>query len=236
MQKERDMEKSKMELITGVSHDLKTPLTSIIGYLELLRTESYQDQEEYNRFLQNSYNRAMHLKKLIDDLFEYTRLTTPNVQLNLRAVDVYELLEQMLVEFEPLAQEHHVSIIKKIGASPLLATIDSNKFARAIDNLLMNALKYSEKPGDVSVSLKSDTHRLYIKVENRPPLTQEQELRIFERFYKVDDSRSSEGIQTSSGLGLSIARNIIELHGGTLRLNHNDGIYIFSIAVPLHCK
>lgn len=112
-------QKSKMELITGVSHDLKTPLTSIIGYLELLRTESYQDQEEYNRFLQNSYNRAMHLKKLIDDLFEYTRLTTPDVQLSLKAVDVYELLEQMLVEFEPLAQEHHVSIIKKSASRPL---------------------------------------------------------------------------------------------------------------------
>ena len=219
MQKERDMEKSKMELITGVSHDLKTPLTSIIGYLELLRTESYQDQEEYNRFLQNSYNRAMHLKKLIDDLFEYTRLTTPNVQLNLRAVDVYELLEQMLVEFEPLAQEHHVSIIKKIGADECSQIF--KKTGRCL----------------CFIKIRHYTHRLYIEVENSgPPLTQEQELRIFERFYKVDDSRSSEGIQTSSGLGLSIARNIIELHGGTLRLNHNDGIYIFSIAVPLHCK
>lgn len=233
MQKERETEKSKMELITGVSHDLRTPLTSIIGYLELLRSESYQDKNEYTRFVENSYNRAMHLKRLIDDLFEYTRLTTPDIQLNPKPIDVLQLLDQMLFEIEPLAHEHHITVIKKIGTDAVTATIDSGKFARAIDNLLMNALHYSEKPGTVCVSLRTDEQRLYIEVENSgTPITDEQEERLFDRFYKVDDSRTGEGIQAGSGLGLSIARNIVELHGGTLRLKHTDGIYIFTIAVP----
>jgi signal transduction histidine kinase len=234
MEKERTIEKSKMELITGVSHDLRTPLTSIIGYLELLKTDSFQDKAEYTRFVQNSYNRAIHLKKLIDDLFEYTRLTTPDAKLHLKTISVHQLLEQMLFEFEPFAQENQIHMINSIGELPVLASVDSSKFARAIDNLLMNALKYSHKPGSIHVTMRSDDQRLYIEVKNSgQPLTQEQEERLFERFYKVDDSRSSDGIQAGSGLGLSIAKNIIELHGGTLKLNHTDGVFIFTIAVPL---
>ncbi|MDU0204847.1 HAMP domain-containing sensor histidine kinase [Paenibacillus sp. PFR10] len=233
IQKERDLEKSKIDLITGVSHDLRTPLTSIIGYLDLLRNNSFRDQNEYERFVENTYNKAIHLKKLIDDLFEFTRLTTSNIQLSLKLLDVHQLLDQMLFEFEPFAQENGIRIIKKIGDSPVNTLIDSGKFARAIDNLLMNALKYSVKPGSICILLKSDEQRLYIEIENQGhPLTHEQERRLFDRFYKVDHSRSSEGIQAGSGLGLSIARNIIELHGGTIKLIHTNGIYIFTIAVP----
>lgn len=98
---------------------------------------------------------------------------------------------------------------------------------------MMNAVKYSVKPGTICAILKSDEQRFYIEVENKgQPLTQEQEDKLFDRFYKVDNSRSSEGIQSGAGLGLSIARNIIELHGGALKLTHSNGIYIFTIAVP----
>lgn len=234
IEKERKAESSKMELITGVSHDLRTPLTSIIGYLELLRTDSYQNKEEHTRFVQNTYNKAIHLKKLIEDLFEYTRLTTSDIQLNWKSVDVHQLLEQMLFEIEPLAEENGIHLVKKIGDTPVIALVDSGKFARAIDNLLMNAIKYSVKPGTICALLKTDEQRLYIEVENKgQTLTQDQEGKLFDRFYKVDDSRSSEGIQSGTGLGLSIARNIIELHGGALKLTHTNGIYIFTIAIPL---
>nr|WP_225948581.1 HAMP domain-containing sensor histidine kinase [Paenibacillus sp. OAS669] len=233
IERERSMESSKMELITGVSHDLRTPLTSIIGYLELLRSDSFQNREEYTRFVQNTYNKAIHLKKLIDDLFEYTRLTSSDIRLDLKTIDVRQLLDQMLFEFEPLAEENEIQVIKKTGDSPVMAWIDSGKMARAIDNLLMNAVKYSVKPGTICAILKSDEQRFYIEVENKgQPLTQEQEDKLFDRFYKVDNSRSSEGIQSGAGLGLSIARNIIELHGGALKLTHSNGIYIFTIAVP----
>jgi signal transduction histidine kinase len=233
IEKERKLESSKMELITGVSHDLRTPLTSIIGYLNLLRTESFQDKEEYTRFVQNAYNKSLHLKKQIDDLFEYTRLIAPGVQFKYTTVDVQQLLSQMLFEFETLAQENHIQVIQDLRTSPVLASIDSEKLARAIDNLLMNALKYSVKPGAIYVSLETRDHYLFIAFKNKGrTLTHEQEQRLFDRFYKVDHSRSSEGIQHGTGLGLSIAKNIIELHGGSLTLVHREGEFIFTMAIP----
>ncbi|MBP1173176.1 HAMP domain-containing protein [Paenibacillus sp. OT2-17] len=231
--KEREIEKSKMDLITGISHDLRTPLTSIIGYIELLRTDSYQDKDEYTRFVQNTYNKAIHLKKLLDDLFEYTRLTSVDTHLNLRRINLFQLLDQLLFEFEPIAQENGVYIVKDIGDSPVVTSIDSDKIARAIDNLLMNALKYSLKPGGICIRLKTSPEQITIEVENKgAPLTQDQEEKLFDRFYKVDHSRSSEGIQTGAGLGLSIARNIVELHQGTLTLNHSHNVFTFQLNLP----
>ncbi|SEK02514.1 sensor histidine kinase [Paenibacillus polymyxa] len=231
--KEREIEKSKMELITGISHDLRTPLTSIIGYIELLRTDSYQDKDEYTRFVQNTYNKAIHLKKLLDDLFEYTRLTSVDTHLNLRRINLFQLLDQLLFEFEPIAQENGVYIVKDIGDSSIITSVDSDKMARAIDNLLMNALKYSLKPGRICIRLQATPEQITIKVENEGiPLTQDQKEKLFDRFYKVDHSRSSEGIQTGAGLGLSIARNIVELHQGTLTLNHTNNTFIFQLNLP----
>lgn len=232
--KEREVEKSKMEMITGISHDLRTPLTSIIGYIELLRTDSYQDKDEYTRFVQNTYNKAIHLKKLLDDLFEYTRLTSVDTRLILRKINLFQLLDQLLFEFEPIAQENGVYIVKEIGDTPVFTSVDSDKMARAIDNLLMNALKYSLKPGAIYIRMKTTPEQITIEVENKgTPLTQDQKEKLFDRFYKVDHSRSSEGIQTGAGLGLSIARNIAELHQGTLTLNHTNNTFIFQLNLPV---
>ncbi|WP_338552710.1 HAMP domain-containing sensor histidine kinase [Paenibacillus sp. KS-LC4] len=235
--KERELEKSRMEMITGISHDLRTPLTSIIGYIELLKSESYKDKDEYSRFVQNTYNKAIHLKKLLDDLFDYTRLSSIETKLDLKRIDVHQLLYQLLFEFEPIAQENNLQIETDIGNTPLLARIDSEKMARAIENLLMNALKYSIKPGTIRIFMKTDKNHMTIVVENKgQPLTQEQQNKLFDRFYKVDHSRSNDGIQASAGLGLSIARNIIELHGGTLTLDHKNSIFRFKLTLPLEDK
>ncbi|MHA6528814.1 sensor histidine kinase [Paenibacillus sp. BAC0078] len=234
--KERKIEQSRMEMITGLSHDLRTPLTSIIGYIQLLKTESFQDKDEYSRFVQNTYNKAVHLRKLLDDLFEYTRLTSvDDTQLNRKKIDLFQLLEQLLFEFEPLAQENGIQIAKEIGASPISAFVDSEKIARAIDNLLMNALKYSFKPGVIHVRMIQHSTHITIEVQNKgTPLTEDQVNKLFDRFYKVDFSRSSEGIQVGSGLGLSIARNIAELHQGSLTLHHTGDVFSFQMTLPLY--
>lgn len=232
--KERAIEQSKMELITGISHDLRTPLTSIIGYIELLRSDSFQSKDEYMRFLQNTYNKTIHLKNMLDDLFEYTRLSSHEGRIEMQEIELSKLLSQLLFEFEPLAQESDMEVTMNLVGPPVNALVDSEKIARAIDNLLMNALKYSIKPGTIRIKLQSDQSFATITIENEgPPLTSEQEQRLFERFYKADLARSTEGIQVGAGLGLSIARNIAELHGGSLMLEHQNGHYEFRLAIPM---
>ncbi|WP_237163190.1 HAMP domain-containing sensor histidine kinase [Paenibacillus sp. BIHB 4019] len=228
LERERQLEKSKMELITSVSHDLRTPLTSIIGYLDLLKTHSFQDVQEQERYIDNAYNKTQQLKKLIDDLFEYTRLSDPDVHLSFQEIDFNRLLAQLVTEFEPVAQEQNIIIKKALPAVPVIALMDTGKMVRAIDNLLMNALKFSVKPGEITVQLFVQEGRITLSIENMgQPITKEQEEQLFERFYKMQPSRNHAQMPAGFGLGLSIAKHIVELHNGRIWLNHDQGHYAF---------
>ncbi|TYP70668.1 sensor histidine kinase [Paenibacillus methanolicus] len=232
LRQERQTERAKMELITGVSHDLRTPLTSIIGYLDLLRSRSYRDEAEHDRFVQNTYNKTLQLKKLIDDLFDYTRLSSGDIQLDIRRVDMKALLGQLLTEYEPLAIERGLTLQARLQAESVPADVDPEKIVRAIDNLLMNALKFSVVPGEVRVTLAAEPERICIVVENEgEPITKEQERKLFERFYKADEARSGAANREGSGLGLSIARQIAALHGGEIALTHRAGHFAFALAL-----
>ncbi|WP_409344361.1 sensor histidine kinase [Paenibacillus sp. MBLB4367] len=233
MRRERQLETSKMELITHVSHDLRTPLTSIIGYLNLLKNDDYQDLDEHKRYIVNAFNKSQQLKKLIDDLFEYTRLTSGEVNLSFRQIDLNGLLEQIVTEFEPIAQELSLTVKKEWGQTPAFAHVDVEKFVRAVDNLLMNALKFSHKPGEIAIRLEERDNRLVLAVENwANPITQDQEKLLFERFYKAEPSRRDRDMPSGAGLGLSIASHIVELHGGRMGLKHKSGHFTFFIELP----
>ncbi|MFD1888403.1 sensor histidine kinase [Paenibacillus wenxiniae] len=230
---EREMENSKMELINGISHDLRTPLTSIIGYIELLQNRSFRDEDEYQRFVQNAHSKAKHLKKMLEDLFEYTRLAWKETQLHRQSVDMTQMVNQLYFEFEPIASEMGITVVKHIVHTPLYASVDSEKIARAIDNLLSNALRYSLTPGTIQLVMKHTEERVRIEIVNEGiPLTQEQEKRLFERFYKVDQSRHDHRLQSGTGLGLSIARSIVELHGGELNFTPLGKWFTFTIELP----
>lgn len=233
MVKERQIEKSKMELIAHISHDLRTPLTSIIGYVNLLKQEDDRTSAEYKRYVSNTYSKLQQLQKLIDDLFEYTRLTGGDVQLALKEIDLNDMMEQMIAEYEPIARKYNLDIRKDWKAAPMPSYVNAEKLARAIDNLLMNALKFSIKPGEIIVGLAKREGQIVLTVENKGiPVTREQENQLFDRFYKAEESRNDQNIPTGSGLGLSIARNIVELHGGRVGLEHRDGHYKFYIELP----
>lgn len=230
MEKERQLEKSKMELITYVSHDLRTPLTSIIGYLDLLKTKAFHDEKELEHYIDNAFNKTQQLKKLIDDLFEYTRLTGGDVRLSLQEVDINNLLAQLIIEFEPVAREQGIDLKKILHSTPVMIRIDIEKIVRAIDNLLMNALKFSIRPGEIIVRLFVNVKQVILSIENiGSPISKEQEEQLFERFYKMEPSRNDKNMPSGSGLGLSITKNIIELHGGKVWLEHYDGLYKFCI-------
>lgn len=233
--KERQNERNRMELITGVSHDLRTPLTSMIGYIHLLKDRGYRSDEEYNRYVEHTYTQALRLQKRIDDLFEYTRLTSPEAAVQLQRIFIGELLQQLLFEFQPLAKEYGLTIRYIPPGEEIEMEVDPEKIVRALDNLLMNALKFSRRPGEIDVNCAVEEDWLRIDVENEGvPLTSEEEERLFERFYRVDSSRTSgePGLGTGSGLGLAISKSIAQMHGGKLTLNHTQGQYQFRLELP----
>ncbi|MBD2864745.1 HAMP domain-containing sensor histidine kinase [Paenibacillus oceani] len=231
--KQRKLEESKMELITNVSHDLRTPLTSVIGYLNLLHQDDYGDLSEHKRYIRNALNKSQQLKKLIDDLFEYTRFTSGGLMPQISVIDLGALIEQVVTEFEPIAGEHGLKVKLEKAIDIAMAHVDAKMLVRAVDNLLMNALKFSIKPGEIITRLTQREDRIIIAVDNwGDPITAEQEELLFDRFYKAEPSRTNSGIAAGAGLGLSINRTIMELHGGRIYLYHRNGYYSFCLEFP----
>ncbi|MFJ3387844.1 MULTISPECIES: ATP-binding protein [unclassified Lysinibacillus] len=229
---ERRIEKQKNELITNVSHDLRTPLTSIMGYLRLLRDEKYDTKEQYDEYVKIAFSKSEQLKNLIEDLFEYTKLTNENIVLGQQDICMNELLDQLIEELIPQAEENHRTFIKNFSEERIFATVDSEKIVRVFDNLLMNAIKYSTGNGEIFVSLERKESNVQICVANESDeFTSEELTSLFERFYKKDQSRTS--VAEGSGLGLAIAKSIVELHGGKIGAKYTDGMLQFIIELPV---
>ncbi|MFD2329421.1 ATP-binding protein [Cohnella sp. GCM10020058] len=232
--KEKETEASKMNLITGVSHDLRTPLTSMIGYLDLLQKRSYLDENEYNRFVNNAFSKAQQLKRLIDDLFVYTRLTSGDILFSEQKADMVELLQQVLFEFVPIAEENDAVVHTHIKIEKATVHIDPEHVARILDNLLMNSLKYAAAPKIIDIHLTSNQTCVYLTIENEgEPITREQQAKLFDRFYKADNMAHESHLQVGAGLGLAIARQLAERQGGRLTLSYNEGYYAFTLELPL---
>ncbi|WP_216624808.1 HAMP domain-containing sensor histidine kinase [Paenibacillus foliorum] len=232
MEKERLAEKTKIELITNISHDLRTPLTSIIGYLMLLQENIHKDDSS-SPYVQSALNKSNQLKKLIDDLFEYTRLTSKQVFLEKQNIDMVSMLKQMIIEFSPLAETYDIRIVSELPEQKIMLHVDAGTIVRAVDNLLMNALKFSVKPGAIRIDLRKEVSGIVLCVANEGTgMTKEQEERLFERFYKGDESRNGHIMPSGSGLGLSIAQSIVQLHGGDIWLHRTGHYYQFFISIP----
>lgn len=229
IERERKAEKTKNELITNVSHDLRTPLTSVIGYLRLLKDKPGGDaeQQEYTRI---AYEKAEHLKRLVEDLFEYTTLNNREVPLYKQTLCLNELLEQLVEEYVPQAEKREMIFHKQLPAERVFVSIDPEKFVRVLENLLSNAIKYGSKPGSIDISLAREEENVHLVVANRANHLPREELgRLFERFYRVEQSRSQH--TGGSGLGLAIVKSIVELHGGKIWAESADGVISFHITL-----
>ncbi|MDF2963620.1 MAG: two-component system sensor histidine kinase [Paenibacillus sp.] len=232
IEEERRYERLKSELITNVSHDLRTPLTLIMGYLRLLNDKSYETPEQATGYASIAYNKAEKLKSLIDDLFEYTKLSNRDVPMYKEGVPINELLDQLLEEFVTPAEEQMLTISRSIPKEKLLVRIDVDKMIRVFENLLTNALKYSLKPGTITVTVARDLRYVTVKVSNRSePLSDDELQQLFERFYRVDASRSSD--TGGSGLGLAIAKSIVESHEGSIWAEQDSGQIHFYVKLKL---
>ncbi|NFS10134.1 HAMP domain-containing histidine kinase [Clostridium botulinum] len=215
IQAERDAEKTKTDLITNVSHDLRTPLTSIMGYIGLVREDRYKNKEEMNEYLNIAYNKAQKLNILIEDLFEYTKLNNNGMKLIKEKVNLCELLSQLIEEMTPIVDENLVSINKKFDIDKAYVFIDIVKMLRVFENLIMNAVKYSIKPGEIIIGLYQKDDYITFVCRNKGEYISKEKLdKVFDRFYRVDESRNTN--TGGSGLGLAISKNIINLHEGKI--------------------
>ena len=233
MEEERRIERSKDELITNVSHDIRTPLTSIIGYLGLIENRQYHSEEEMLKYTHTAYLKAEQMRALVDDLFEYTKVKRTDRPLNIVNVDMGAMLEQLGASFELEAQKKEMKIHLNEPTESLMVEADPELLARVFNNLLSNALKYGSDGKNIFINLKqvSDTE-VEITIANDGKKIPTSALnQIFERFYRVEESRSQE--TGGTGLGLAIAQGIMELHHGSINVTSNDKLTSFVIRLPL---
>ncbi|MGX7185216.1 sensor histidine kinase [Enterococcus pallens] len=229
---EREIEKSKDELITNVSHDIRTPLTSIIGYLGLIEDGQYQSKEEVLKYTHIAYTKAKQMKSLVDDLFEYTKVRQPTVPVNAISFDMVQLLEQLAADFELEANKKNVQISVETSESSLIMDGDTEKLVRVFNNLITNALKYGGGATQIVMQLeKANTEAIITVKNNGTPIPRESLDQLFDRFYRVDESRSQE--ISGTGLGLAISQNIVNLHGGYIYAQSNKQWTSFIIHLPL---
>ena len=211
-EKEQEEEKQKYELITNISHDLRTPLTSLIGYLELIYKISTQD-EDLNKYSNISLDNAKRLKSLIDDLFEYSKLESKDIKLTKSEINVVEIIGQCLGELELESKNANIDFIRDFSEEEIILNVDGDKIARVFQNIFTNAIKYSKKGSEVNIEIKQPLNEVEFIVRNEyRELEKDKVNKIFERFYRGDASRNLK--VEGSGLGLPIVKSIVNLHGG----------------------
>ncbi|MBF0937776.1 cell wall metabolism sensor histidine kinase WalK [Abiotrophia sp.] len=231
IEEERKIEKSKDELITNIGHDIRTPLTSVIGYLGLIENQQYHSQEELARYAHVAYRKAQQMQSLVQDLFTYTATRQTTTEIRPVQVQVLRFMEQLVADFELNAREKAIELRLDIRPQNLLASFDVDKMARVFHNLLSNALKYGAGAHYIELLAYQEEDYIYFKVKNDgQPLDKSELEDIFQRSYRADQSRSAN--QPGTGLGLAIVRNIVELHHGRVYATVEGKETIFTIEIP----
>lgn len=237
--KERDEEKSRKEFITCIAHDLRTPLTSVIGYLQLVMAKAHASRSNEELQIKNeeyvkiAYEKAIRLQGLIEELFSFTKTDSTELRLHLTEIDVVKLMEQLADECYPSLQEAGLTLEFKTSAETIKIEADGDLMARAIANLLTNGIKYGKDGKKLIIDLyrENENSDLHIRIINYGRLIPKKDIdHIFDKFYRVEESRS---LQTGgAGLGLAITQNIVELHGGSVNVKSDLSGTVFEIVLP----
>ncbi len=225
----REAEQRKNDLVVYLAHDLKTPLTSVIGYLTLLNDEEEISPQLQKKYLSVSLDKAERLEDLINEFFEITRFSLTHLTLELSRINLSRMLEQTVFEFGPMLAEKELEC--KLDVPPdVFYECDPDKLQRVFDNLLRNAVSYSRPGGDINIRLRQQEDRLYLSVQNFGVTIPKEKLeRIFDQFFRLDSARATRS--GGAGLGLAIAKEIVELHGGTISAESSDGQVTFTVVL-----
>ncbi|MFR1833520.1 MAG: sensor histidine kinase [Lachnospiraceae bacterium] len=228
MDKERESERTKNELITNIAHDLRTPLTSIIGYLELLSVGNSLPPEMEKKYINIAYTKAKRLEKLIEELFGFTKLNCGKISMKVGQVDIIKLLSQLLEEFYPSFMEKNLVYELRSNVSVKVITADGNLLARLFDNLINNAIKYGADGKRIIVDVEAEDTVVTVSVTNFGYVIPEKDLPLlFNKFYRVEHSRSAA--TGGTGLGLAIAKNIVDMHGGDIHVTSDLNGTVFTV-------
>ncbi len=230
-EKEKKQEEAKNELIVAISHDLKTPLTSIIGYLELLNNGKESFEKEQQEFLEIAYEKSNNLKKLIEELFEYTKLSNNYMKLNKVPFNVAVLVNQIVGEHVLFLSEKNIKVEIECKKNELICEIDMQKFIRVIENLIKNAEKYSYKNSIFKIVMWEEEDCIKLSFMNEGNnISKDDLVKIFDEMYRIDKSRNA--VIEGSGLGLPISKKIIQLHEGRIWAECKGNIIYFNIELP----
>ena len=230
------------DLVTYLAHDLKTPLTSVIGYLSLLDEVPDMPAAQRERYTGVALDKALRLERLVNEFFDITRYNLTHIELERAPVDLAALLVQLADEFYPALSAHGNTVLVEVEGTTrttgapgdaLMADVDAARLARVLGNLLRNAIAYSDEGTEVTLraALADDADAVRIEVRDVGATIPSHKLRaIFDKFYRLDESRASA--TGGAGLGLAIAREIVELHGGTIAATSEGGVTTFTVELP----
>lgn len=230
-EKEKKQEEAKNELIVAVSHDLKTPLTSILGYLELLNKDKENFTEKQQEFLNVAYEKSENLKRLIEELFEYTKLSNNFIKLDKVPFNIAILVNQIVGEHVLFLSEKNIKVEIECAQNELISEIDIQKFIRVIENLVKNVEKYSYINSTFKIIMWEEHTNIRLSFINASDIISKDDLvKIFDEMYRIDKSRNAE--VEGSGLGLPISKKIIELHKGRIWAECSGNEINFNIELP----
>lgn len=231
--KEREAEHIKDELITNVAHDLRTPLTSVIGYLDLLQKPEKLTVETRQKYINIAYDKAARMEGLVTDLFDFTRYEKNKIAITKNRLELKQFMEQIIDEFYPSLKSNQLECYTIFTPEKVYIDGDGELLARAFGNLMGNAIKYgaSGKQIRVEVNAFPSLKKARVAITNYGEIISQKDLeKIFDKFYRGDTARSTEG---GTGLGLAIAKNIFEMHNGTVCARSNEHGTVFEVLFQL---
>ena len=227
----KENEEKKDELIVYLAHDIKTPLTSMIGYLSILDEIDDMPKKKQKNYISIALDKSYRLEDLINELFDVARFNSEKIVLEKEELNLNLMLEQIIDDFYPTLREVNKSI-KLNYDEPISINGDSDKLSRVFNNLIKNAISYSKEESEIVINLKKDNNNAIVEVINKGrQISKEKLSKIFEKFYRLDSARTSR--TGGSGLGLAIAKDIVELHNGTIIAESNEEETTFRVTLPL---
>ena len=227
----KENEEKKDELIVYLAHDIKTPLTSMIGYLSILDEIDDMPKKKQKNYISIALDKSYRLEDLINELFDVARFNSEKIVLEKEELNLNLMLEQIIDDFYPTLRELNKSIKLNYNES-ISINGDPDKLSRGFNNLIKNAISYSKEESEIVINLKKDNNNAIVEVINKgKQISKEKLSKIFEKFYRLDSARTSR--TGGSGLGLAIAKDIVELHNGTIIAESNEEETTFRVTLPL---